>query len=486
MSSLKQKSIDGVVWTLIEKFGIQIIKVVLGVILARLLTPADYGLIGMITVFFAIAMVFIDSGFGMAYIQKQNTSETDASTIFYFNLIVSTFFYLVLWFSAPLIASFYQQPQLVDLVRVMSLVLIINSFGLIQITKLKKDINFKKKTILILISAVLATTSGIIAALNNYGVWSLVIQELVRSVVKTTGLWLFYKWRPKFTFSLPSLKSMFSFSMWALFSSMLTTVFNNLYIIVIGKFFPAAQLGFYSKANQFQKLISQTPSNAVGTVAFPVFSKQQSDSKVLKNSTKRFNVHIIFFIAPLTAIFITIAEPFFLILLTEKWLPMVPYFQLLLIAGVLYPIHMVNVQLLIAQGKMKLNFNLAMIKNALRVLNIIIMYRYGVLHIIYGEIALSIIALAINTYYSKKFVNYGLIEQIKDVFASLITSVGLLLISVKLVEFIANDYLKIVFATLFIGSLYLLSIFIINRKLFMENLEIIKNKLPEGKKKKGK
>ena len=194
MSSLKQKSINGVIWNLTEKVGKQFIKIVLGVILARLLTPADYGLIGMITVFFAISMVFIDSGFGLAYIQKKDATEVDASTIFYFNLVVSSLFYVVLWFTAPFIADFYGESQLIELIRVMAIVLIINSFGLVQLVKLQKDVNFKKKTLLTLGSAVLATTAGIIAALLDYGVWSLVIQEVLRAIIKNLGLWIFYKW----------------------------------------------------------------------------------------------------------------------------------------------------------------------------------------------------------------------------------------------------------------------------------------------------
>jgi len=440
LSNLKQKSIDGVIWTLTEKVFLQLIKLVLGVILARLLTPSDYGLVGMITIFISLSLVFIDSGFGLAYIQKQDTNEKDASTIFYFNLIVSILFYFLLWFTAPLIADFYNESQLIKMIRVMSIVLVINSFGMIQLTKLKKDVNFKKKTILLLVTTLISSTAGIIAALNDYGVWSLVIQTISKASILTIGLWIFHKWRPKLYFNFKSLKSMFSFSSWALLMGLISSFFENIYYVVIGKFFPAAQLGFYTKAKQFQQIVVRTTSNAVGSVAFPVFSKIQEEKEKLKNAVQKFIKHTMFFVVPFVAIFFVIAKPFFLILLTEKWSFMVPYFQLLLIAGLFYPMQMVNVQVLSAIGKMKLNFSLSMIKNTLKVLNIIVMYRYGVVYIIMGEIILSFIALIINTIYTKKFLNYGVFEQLKDVSSSLIISLILGVLGMLMIDQMSNDY----------------------------------------------
>lgn len=467
---------------MLEKIGIQLIRLVLGVILARLLTPDDYGLIGMISVFIAISLMFIDSGFGLAYIQKQDADDVDASTIFYFNLSVSIFFFVILWLTAPLISNFYEENQLINLIRVLSLVLVINSFGLIQRTKLTKNVDFKKKTILMLISAVVSGTCAIIAALMNYGVWSLVIQGLVKALIESIGLYILYKWRPLPYFSFKSLKSMLSFSSWALLMGIIGTIFDNIYTLVIGKFFPAAQLGFYTKAKQFEQTISQTTSHAVGTVAFPVFSKLQNDKPALKNAMKKFSQHTFFFVAPLAAVLFVIAKPFFLLLLTEKWLPMVPYFQLLLIAGVLYPIHMVNVQVLTAQGKMKLSFNISMLKNILRVINIIIMYRFGVIYIIYGEIVCSFLALLINTYYTKRLVQYGIIEQLKDVSFVGLSCIVLSVLGISIMNEIQNQYAQILLVVIFILSTYVMGNYIFNRKLFMDNLSIVKSKVSNFKK----
>ena len=241
MPNLKQKSVDAIIWNLMEKYGNQFFALIIGIILARLLTPADYGLIGMITVFFALAMVFMKSGFGAAYIQKKDANQIDASTIFFFNLAISLLMYLILWITAPLIASFYGQDQLVNLIRVASIVLVINSFGMMQNTKLTKDVDFKKKTIIQLVSTLIAGTIGIVAALNHFGVWSLVMQQIAKSFFYVLGLWIFYNWKPSFVFSLDSLKTMFSFSSWMLMTSLLMTIFNNIYTLVIGKYFPLAQ-----------------------------------------------------------------------------------------------------------------------------------------------------------------------------------------------------------------------------------------------------
>ena len=269
MKDLKQKSIDGVIWNLLEKFGVQFIKLVLGVILARILTPADYGLIGMITVFIAISTIFIDSGFGLAYIQKKDADEVDASTIFYFNLLVSILFFFILWFTAPLIAEFYNETILIQLIRVLALVLIINAFSIIQVSNLSRNVDFKKKTILKVVSAILSGGAGIASALNGYGVWSLVIQRIAKSLIDSVGLWVLYKWRPTFIFSIDSLKSMFSFSSWALFLGLLTSIFDNIYFIVIGKYFPAAPIRFLYES---QTISANNISNSILCCWFCCFS----------------------------------------------------------------------------------------------------------------------------------------------------------------------------------------------------------------------
>lgn len=481
MKDLKQKSIDAVIWNLIARYGIQLFSLIIGIILARLLTPADYGLIGMVTVFFALALVFVNSGFGKAYIQKKDANEVDASTIFFFNIFVSIFLYFLLWFSAPLIGGFYEQPQLKNLIRVSAIVLIISAFGMMQNTMLTKDVNFKKKTIISLFSTLISGIVGVIAALSEYGVWSLVFQQIARVSVNVSSLWIFYQWRPKLVFSLKSMRSLFSYGAWVLLSSLMSTLFSNIYVLVIGKFFPVAQLGFYTKAKGYQNMISQQPTTAISTVSFPVLSKVQDDKMASKNAMRKFMTHTLFLIAFIATVLMVIARPLFLILLTEKWLPMVPYFQLLLITGFLYPINLYNIQLLNAQGKSKANFNLGIIKNILSLLNIVIMYRFGVLYIIYGQVLLSLISLFINSFYSKKLIDYDIFEQLMDVSKTLFISLFIILLGFPIISFVTNDYLKIMFGIFFGGGSYLVLHYLFNKELLISNFVEIKSKLKINK-----
>lgn len=414
-STLKQKAVKGITWNLIERSGNQGIKIVLGVWLARLLTPADYGLIGMISVFFTVAFVFVESGFGQAYIQKKDVTDLDANTIFYVNLFISLVCYCCLWVAAPAIAAFYDQPALVALTRVMGGVVVINAFNMIQMALLIRAIDFKRKTKVTLVATLISGVAGILAALIGFGVWSLVVQQLLDRILTTAGMWLTSKWRPGLHFSWESFRSLFSFGAWVLSAGIVRTIFDNIYILTIGKFFPVAQLGFYTKAKQFQSLSAQQLAGAVGAVTFPVLSQMQNNKPRLRETVRSFLTHTMVFTAPLLVTLMVLAKPFVLLLLTEKWAPMIPYLQLLCIAGFLYPIHIVNVQVLLAQGKSNLNFRIAVIKNLLRIINIALMYRFGVVFIIIGEVVTSFLTLVINTYYTRRLIGYGMLAQFKDI-----------------------------------------------------------------------
>ena len=422
-SAPKQKAVKGIAWNLIERFGLQGVKFVLGVWLARLLTPADYGLVGLIAVFFAVATVFVNSGFGTAYVQKKNVTGPDADTVFYTNLFISIVAYACLWSAAPAIAVFYKQPALVALTRVMGLVVVINAFNIIQMAQLTRSVDFKRKTKITLVSTLISGVSGVSAALLGFGVWSLVIQQMINQILITAGLWVTSKWRPSLQFSTESFRDLFSFGAWVLAASIVRTVFDNIYILTIGKFFPAAQLGFYTRAKQLQSLPSQELASAVGAVSFPVLSQMQDNKLQLKKGACKFLTHTMVFTAPLLVTLMVVAKPFVLLLLTEKWAPIIPYLQILCIAGFLYPIHLVNVQVLQAQGKSNLNFRLEVIKNFLRIVNIALMYRFGVIFIIIGEVVASFIALGVNTYYTRRLIDYGIIAQFKDIKQIIISTI---------------------------------------------------------------
>ncbi len=474
-SSLKKRAVKGITWNLIERFGSQGVQFILSIILARLLTPKAFGLIGMITVFFAVAQVFVESGFGRAYIQKKDATDLDANTVFYTNLLVSVLMYGILWIAAPAIAEFYDQPTLIELTRVMGLVVIINAFNVIQIAQISRAVDFKRKTRATLNATVASGIAGVSAAYIGLGVWSLVIQQMGNRFLLTAELWFTSKWKPGVQFSLQSFRSLFSFGSWVLGANIMRTIFDNIYILTIGKFFPAAQVGYYTNAKKFQRLSSQEVSGAVGIVAFPVLSQLQGDKKRLKNGMRKFLTHMLVFSAPLLITFIVVAKPFVLLLLTKKWAPMIPYLQLLCIVGILFPIHTINIQVLQAQGKSNLNFRLAMIKNAFRIINIVVTYRWGVIFIIIGEVIVSFLGLIVNTHYTKRLVGYGFTDQLKDIKQILLAAFLAGIAGYAASYAISNLYLNFFVGFIVTVGSYVLFQYIFNKAFFMEILKLKEN-----------
>lgn len=475
MKSLKQKSISGVAWALIEKFGAAGVKLILGIVLARLLTPEDFGLIGMITVFFVIAEVFVDSGFAMAYVQKKEVSDIDADTVFYTNLIISILLFILLFLCAPLIADFYKQPRLVMLTRIMAVVIIINAFNVIQRAKLMRSVNFKQLSRITLTSSVLSGAIGILAALKEMGVWALVLQNISNRTFIMIGFWYASDYRPERRFSKQSFSSMFSFGSWMLISNIIRTFFDNIYLLTIGKFYPVAQLGFYSKAKQIVSLSSNNIAQAVGSVAFPVYASLQDDKKRIQNAMHGFITQTMFFIVPLLTVLIVVARPLILLLLTEKWEPMIPYFQLICFTAILYPLNQINAQSLIALGKSKLAFNVEMIRNLLRLLNIFITYRYGIVYMILGEILISIIFFFVNSRLNQKYTNYGVLRQIQDVWKLLFGGIIAAVSALALIVFIDKLVFRLLAGTIIICTVYLVIEYFINREVIQSSVDILRN-----------
>jgi len=287
-------------------------------------------------------------------------------------------------------------------------------------------------------------------------------------------LWFTSSWKPDRIFSVDSFKELFSFGGWLLFAGMIRKIFDNIYILTIGKFFPLAQVGFYTQAKKIRQLSSEQVAGAIGIVAFPLFSKLQADKTKLKMAMRNFLQHTLFFLVPAMVLLIVIAKPFVILVLTGKWAPMIPYMQLLCFAGILYPIHLVNVQVLVAQGKSRLSFGLDVLKNTLRIINIIISFRFGVIFIILGEVILSIIALLINTYYTNKFVGYSFLNQLKDVYKILTISFFVGLTVYFAFSTIENYWLLLFGQTILFGCIYIGLSYFIDRKFFKEILELKK------------
>lgn len=420
--SLKQKAVKGVVWSTIENFAAKGAQFVLGIILARILSPEDYGLIGMIMIFLAISITFTDSGFSKALIQKKDRDEKDFSTVFYFNLIVAVGFYFVLFVTSPFIAQFYNEPILTSLIRVISLIIIINSLTVVQRSKLTINIDFKTQTKASLLSIILSGIFGIYLAYSGYGVWSLVIQAVLRALINVIVLWYYSKWIPRDGFHYNRFKTLFSFGSKLLLARLLETVYNNIYLIVIGKLFSTAELGYYTRAKQLKDFPSANITSILQKVTFPLLSGIQDDDVRLKENYRLIIKLSALTVFPLMIGLAALAEPIIIIILTEKWLDSVWMLQLLCFAGMWYPIHALNLNVLTVKGRSDLFLRLEIIKKVIITVVLIVSIPFGIKAMIIGQIITSIIGLVINTYYTNLIISYNLIQQLSDIFGVLIVS----------------------------------------------------------------
>lgn len=422
-TTLRQRTVYALSWSFVETLGVRGIRFIVGIILARLLFPEQFGLIGMLTIFVAVAQSFLDSGFGAALIQKRETTPTDTCSVFYFNILVGIVATGLLYLAAPWIASFYNQPILTPLTRILSLSIVINSFGLIQNTMLIKEINFKALTKVNLVANGLSGCIGIVMAFCGFGVWSLAVQQISATVLGTSALWIFNSWRPVMRFSFGALRDMFSFGSRMLASGLLNTIFDNIYLLVIGKLFSPADLGFFARASTFQEIPSQSLSGMVGRVTFPVFASIQDDPKRLKRSMKKALATLAIVNFPIMIGLAVIARPLVLLLLTQKWAESIPYLQLLCLLGLMYPLHSINLNLLQALGRSELFLRLEVIKKVLIIINIAVTWRWGITAMICGMIGLSVVSYYLNSYYTGVLIGYRIREQLYDLSSYLIIAV---------------------------------------------------------------
>ncbi len=398
------------------------VQFVIGIVLARLLMPSQFGLIGMLTIFIAVAQALLDSGFGAALIQKRDVTRADTCSIFYFNIVVGLVVAGLLCVVAPWIAAFYNEPVLNPLTRLLSLTIVINSFGLIQNAVLTKRIDFKTQTKISLIASVLSGSVGVTLAVAGFGVWSLAVQQICSTFFRTLLLWLFNTWRPALIFSFDALREMFGFGSRLLVSGLLNTVFDNIYLLVIGKLFSATHLGFYSRAQALEELPSQTLSSMIGRVTFPVFSILQDEPSRLKRGLKKALTTLVFAHFPMMIGLAIVAKPLVLVLLTDAWAPCIPYLRLLCLVGLMFPLHLINLSVLQAMGRSNLFLRLEVIKKVLIVTSIAITWRWGIMAMIIGQIMTSLVSYYLNAYYNKALLGYSIWEQIRDLYPYLINA----------------------------------------------------------------
>ncbi|GHT33466.1 lipopolysaccharide biosynthesis protein [Bacteroidia bacterium] len=414
--SIKDKTVKGVKWSFIDGLANIGITFLVGLILARLLSPKEFGIIGMITIFIAISNSIIDSGFSNALIRKIDTKSIDYNTVFYFNLVIGIIFYLILYLSSPAISSFFKEPILIPITRVLGIVLVLNSLSIIQRTLFIKKVDFKTQTKISLFSSILSGIIGIEMAFENYGVWSLVGQQVSRQFFNMLFLWAYSSWRPAWEFSKDSFIEMFGFGSKLLLSGLIDTVYKNICYLVVGRFYTAVQLGQYTQAEQFNTIFSSNLTTVVQRVSYPVLSSIQKEPERLKSAYRKIvkTTMLISF----TCMFglVAIARPLLLILIGEKWLPAVSYLQIICFSGMLYPLHALNLNILQVKGRSDLFLKLEIIKKIIGIIPVGLGIFLGIKIMLWGSVFVSIFAYYLNSYYSAFLINYSIKDQLKDIF----------------------------------------------------------------------
>lgn len=423
--SLKQKTVSGLLWSFIDQFANLGIGFITGIILARLLSPREFGLIGMITIFIAVSESFINSGFSSALIRKKDCTDTDFSTVFYFNLAAGILFFFILFFSAPAIAVFFNEPQLEPIVQVLGVILIIDSLTLIQRTILTKRVDFKLQARVSVIASLISGIIAVVMAFNGFGVWSLVAQRLSRQAFNSLFLWLWNRWKPLLIFSTQSFKELFGFGSKLLASGLIDTLYRNIYYLVIGKYFSAQELGYYTRADQFKALPSQNLNGIIGRVSYPILASIQDDIPRLKNNYQKLirSTMLITFILMLGMA--AVAEPMIITLIGEKWRPSIIYLQMLCFVGMMHPLHALNLNMLQVSGRSDLFLKLEIIKKILAVPIIVIGIIWGIKIMIGGMMVNTLIAYYLNSYWSGRFIGYSFKEQVADIFPSFILAISM-------------------------------------------------------------
>lgn len=403
--NLKQKTFQALIWSFADKFGQQFIYLISGVILARLLSQADYGLLGMLAIFIPLSNVLLDSGFGSAIVKNKDANHDDFNAVFYFNMFVSVALYGILYVCAPLIARFFEEPELVLLSRVLFLTILFNAFSLIQNLLLTKELRFGQQAKANTISLLLSSAVAVGLAFKGYGVWALVWQTVLLSIFKTLLLWGMNPWRPTLGFKMQPLRDAFAFSSRMLVSGIINVIFNNIYSVIIGKAFNKVELGYYQQAYKYNEIPTTLITNTFRTVALPVFANVHSDHERLARVLRKTNQSIAFILFPVLFGLIVIAKPLLVGLIGEKWLPSVPIFQILLISGFFSVFSYIFNELLVAKGKSRTYLRIEIARKVVLVLAIIATFHWGVKGLALGWAIYSCAGLLLSGFFACRVID---------------------------------------------------------------------------------
>lgn len=454
--SLRHQAVAGILWSLWQQLSGKIISFGIAIFLARILEPAQFGLLAMLSILISISNILIDGGLTSSLIRTKDPSQVDLSTIFFFNLFGSCLLYLLIFISSPFIANFYHQPELKQIARIYSLILIINAFFGVQSTLLVKELKFKKQTNIQIPSVIVGGILGIVLAKMGFGVWSLVAMSLCSSALSTVIHWTTSNWRPTLVFDLDSFRKHFSFGYKMTISGLIDSIYQNLYLIIIGKYFSVAQLGLYARADSMAQLPISNISAAVSNVTYPLFAEIKHDMVKLKEVYKKMMQQVIFWNAPLLILLIVIAAPLFDILLTNKWADAVPMFRILCLGGIMYPLHAYNLNILKVLGEGALFLRLEIIKKILSVIGVFLFISFGIYGLLYFQLFFSFAAYYFNSIYSGRLIYYPAREQLEDILPMLLVAALIggfsFWLDHYLITHAINAYLRIGFlSTLYLG-----------------------------------
>lgn len=413
--SLKDRAINSMLWVTIDKTGGYFLLFVSNLVLARLLMPEDFGCIAMLHVFLAIADIIVHGGFGSALIQKKNPTHIDYASVFYTNLAISFLLYAILFFAAPAIARFYSMPLLSAVLRVQAIELMINSFSVVQLSILKKNLKFKALAIRNILSSFIGLSACVVCALYGLGVWSLVVNVIASRLSGVLLLWKVSNWRPTLEFSWLSVKELFGFGGFMMLSSIITAIYNNLQSLLIGKFYSASDLGYVNQAKKLEGIPSGALSSVVTQVSFPVFSKLQDNLDALKYGLKKNIKSIQYVNLPMMLLLMVIAEPLIELLYGERWMPCVPYFQILCISRLLGVIVPLNMSIISAKGRGKLYLITQLIKCGFSIMVIVLSVRHGIYALMIALALIPFFEFAVCSMVNQKLIHYGLIQQLWDI-----------------------------------------------------------------------
>ncbi len=475
---LKTKMLKALTWVSIDKFGQQLAQLFIGIILARLLTPHDYGLIGVLMIFIALSSVLIDGGFGQALIRKQDATPTDFSTIFYLNLAISVLLYITLFFSAPFIANFFSQPQLVNISRVLFLTILFYAIYFIQYVVLNKKLDFKTLALINIFSVIISGTLGIVLAFNGYGVWALVWQQIASQLIRAILFPILVHWRPVRYFSFQVIKDFWNFSIHMLGSTSLNVIFNHIYTILLGRFYPFQQVGYFTQANKLNETVNAASQQILLSGTYPLLVQIQNDTERLIRIFRRLTKSVSLLVFPLTIVLIAIAKPFILVLIKEQWLSSVILFQLLLAANIFGPLYNLNVSVLNARGESKKTLRIELIKKTLILISLGVCFQYGISKMLIGLIIATYLSYFISIIYIKKVLGLKLHSQFADILPNLLLSIllGCVIGALAYVS-ISSNLLLVSVQIVTAGIIYLLIVRFIYPEIFFNALNFIREKV---------